>query len=368
MAVLVGLALVIAPTTALAVDGPSSIPDRGFPEVDGTVASLVRSGDTLYVGGRFQHIGRPSGPAVQLSTADGSLERRFPGFSRNSNLEATVYAVASDGAGGWFIGGSFPRVDGLGRSNVVHLLADGSVDPDFHVEVDRPVEVLARTGDTLWMGGGFELVDRVRRHNLAAVDLTTGELLPWLPRGTDGFRVHDFDVEGSRLYVAGEFGNVDGRPRGRGAAIDWRTGELLDWDPRVQGKVTAVSAQSGRVYLGGEFDRVAGTTRRNLAALDPQDASLVESFQPDVGFIDDVEAVDGRVFSVSGDLRAFDATTGARLEGFDRVRTQDGPLDRDGNRLYIAEPTVIDGEEVDRRVVAIDHRTGESSLTGRPPR
>ena len=109
--------------------------------------------------------------------------RTHPGFSGGEALE--VRALAADGAGGWYAGGTFERVDGWERGGLVHLLADGSVDPDFHVEIAGPVDALARDGSTLWVGGA----------RLMALDAATGARLPG---GTDWRSTHSpWPVTGS---------------------------------------------------------------------------------------------------------------------------------------------------------------------------
>ena len=99
---------------------------RTAPYVNGPVSALLVDGDTLYVGGTFCAAGTAAGPLV-LAAPDGRVVRTHPGFS---GLE--VRAVAADGAGGWYAGGTFERVDGWERGGLVHLLADGTVDPEFH--------------------------------------------------------------------------------------------------------------------------------------------------------------------------------------------------------------------------------------------
>ncbi len=91
--------------------------------------------------------------------------------------------MVPDGAGGWYVGGTFDRVDGWDRRGLVHLLADGTVDPDF-LPQPGPVTALARDGSTLWVGG----------ERLIAVDAATGERLPG---GKDG-PVHDLAVAAER--------------------------------------------------------------------------------------------------------------------------------------------------------------------------
>jgi hypothetical protein len=46
-------------------------------------------------------------------------------------VAGTVYAVAPDGSGGWYVGGSFTHVGGTPRSNLAHVFADQSLFAQF---------------------------------------------------------------------------------------------------------------------------------------------------------------------------------------------------------------------------------------------
>ena len=73
-----------------------------------------------------------------------------------------VFRVISDGAGGWYYGGSFDAVDGLPRANFAHQLADGSWD-SWPPAFDGPVHALALDEGALYAGGGFTSMDGVGR-------------------------------------------------------------------------------------------------------------------------------------------------------------------------------------------------------------
>src|SRR5207244_6697337 len=84
------------------------------------VRALASSGNTIYLGGDFTQIGRPTGGLLGLDPTSAALVV-LP------KVLGTVYAMAPDGTGGWFIGGSFTYVGGALRSNLAHIASDGSV-------------------------------------------------------------------------------------------------------------------------------------------------------------------------------------------------------------------------------------------------
>jgi trimeric autotransporter adhesin len=104
----------------------------------------------------------------------------------------------------------------------------------------------------------------VTRNNLAALDATTGQVLPFDPN-VNG-EVHALAVDDGTLYVGGAFTSVGGRPRARLAAVG-SDGAVSGWAPAANDAVLALDAVNGTVYVGGQFTTINGTTRRRLAAV-----------------------------------------------------------------------------------------------------
>ena len=128
-------------------------------------------------------------------------------------------ASAPDGNGGFYIGGTFGRLGGEQRQKIGHILADGSVDPDFNPGVpgqNSVVNALALSGDggTLYVGGSFTFIGGQTRNNLAALEAATGRVTSFDPAGlgTDG-PVFALEVSGTQVYVGGEFELLGGQTR-----------------------------------------------------------------------------------------------------------------------------------------------------------
>jgi hypothetical protein len=374
LAVLV--ALIAAGEAAAA---PSSRPAL-FPVVDGRVTDVLVDGSTAYVGGSFERVGTPTGPLAVLSAADAQVIRRFPGFTGHfevNHIETLVRAIEPDGAGGWYVGGEFLRVDGRYRTSLVHLRADGSVDPHFRADVEGTVHALAldREEGILWVGGHFWRVSGEARSSLVALDAATGAARPWLAPGLDG-EVNDIDVDGERVYVGGGFHTVAGDSQTGAAALGRRTGELIDWDPRLAfGWVNALAVHDGVVYLTGTFSETAGENIGGAVAVRASDAELVPVGFGGGGAQDVVVTEDAVILAgIDGTVRdgerrglaAFDRRTGVLLPWF---RDVDAPLayalEASGGRLYAAGVRTAGGRTRDG-LAAFDLGTGEV-LPWRPP-
>jgi len=63
---------------------------------NGSVSAVVRDAATIYIGGDFTQVGPLTGGGAPLDAANGAALLSFP------KVVGTVYAVISDGAGGWY--------------------------------------------------------------------------------------------------------------------------------------------------------------------------------------------------------------------------------------------------------------------------
>jgi len=300
-----------------------------FPAVNGSVTALLVDGDTAYVGGAFDAIGRASGPLATFSAADGAVRRTFPQIAGRAfpgtapfppTIPATdVRALASDGAGGWYVGGGFSRVSGANRASLAHVLADGSLDPGFRADMLGTVEALVRDGDTLYVGGSFP-------GGLVAVDAGNGAIR-WRSANTDP--VLTLSLDGGRLYSGGTFG---------ARAVDAATGAAVDWPARL-GEVDSIVGAGDRVYVGGRFS--SRRYKHGIAVLDAATADeLPIEYQADqvreLTLAGSALVVAGSfVGSPPGSIEAFDAQTGARLPWFSGVTGFARALGVDGGRLYV---------------------------------
>jgi outer membrane protein assembly factor BamB len=193
-----------------------------------------------------------------------------------------VTASVPDAGGGWFIAGSFTRVDGFARPFVAHLDGRGKVETGFRARVSLSrglsISALARHGSVLFAGW---------REGVVALDARTGRQIWKTSVGrTDSSNsgccagVNDVAFANGVLYVVGVYKLIGGVARHDVAALDPRTGRPLRWavdvgrpgkswivDRGNDGDVLAVEVADGTVYLGGEFDQLGGAARKNVAAV-----------------------------------------------------------------------------------------------------
>jgi len=130
-----------------------------------------------------------------------------------------VNAVAGDGVGGWY-GRRVSTAGGLPLANLLHVNADGTVDPGFAPNPDGAVNALAVRGSTVYVAGTFGSIGGQTRPGLAAASLA-----PALRRSTPrqacrmgGTRaltpgpLHPSRVERSRSAATATSSSGRGRP------------------------------------------------------------------------------------------------------------------------------------------------------------
>ncbi len=249
-----------------------------------------------------------------------------------------MHVVVPDGQGGWYFGGTFTTIGGLVRTGIVRLSASGVPNPAFDAQLTlvplgpAGVTGLAVSGGTLYLAGSFSAVGGQPRTGLAAVNATTGAVLPWAPTIAGGSYTPTgtyataITVSGNSAYVGGDFTSANGVARRGLAAFDAATGGLLPWDPTTAADPVVIAVKilpvGNRIALCGTYiPSLGGSPRSNLACVDGitglPDAwapVLTPIGAPHMPVTDLVH--DGGVLHVAGAFNAVDGTPRAGYAGF----------------------------------------------------
>jgi len=194
---------------------------------NGSVFAMALSNNVMYLGGNFTRVGPPTGGYAGVDLASGTTLQPY------LQMVGSVYAQVSDGNGGWYIGGSFSSVRGIPRKSLAQVDRNGNVtswDPNANnPDSTFAVLALAKSGQTIYVGGSFTRIGAEDRGSLGSVDATTGAVSTWAP--TAQAFVTSLYISGSSLFVGGSFSTMFGQPRMNLAAFDLTTGGLTSWNP-----------------------------------------------------------------------------------------------------------------------------------------
>jgi len=271
------------------------LPDFSNIYVNGYVSSMKKLGDSLYIAGRFTSVGQPSDYNLGANI--------FDSIGNNSNItfpqvEGKVNCSFKDNIGGLYIGGDFTAVGDSLRQNLAYIDSNGVV-TSWNPFADKPVNAIQGKGDTIYIGGGFEYINKVRRNRLVAIQSGSGNILPWRPQ-LDGM-VHSLLINGNKLYVGGDFAKVNDSTRKSFAEFTISDGLLTNLNLQVSStnsSIRCMRIRNNTLYFGGYFDYVLGQSRQKLAAINLSSNTLL-NWNPRVAsfkHVYDLEIIDSTIY------------------------------------------------------------------------
>ncbi|GAB4402797.1 MAG: hypothetical protein OHK0039_01260 [Bacteroidia bacterium] len=219
---------------------------RGHIVPNGTVYTLLRSGDTTFVGGSFSEAGYYSNRLALIGPGKELPDQDFP--MANSD----IYAIVDDGSGGWYVGGSFSQIADQQIRYLAHILPDKTVDPNFNPNPNSTVRALLRTDNILYVGGSFTQIAGFSATYLASLDLNNGgQATLWQPQPNSTVYALAYNPTTS-IYVGGSFTEIAGKNQRYFAEIRIAEDTLIP-TVSVNSTVYDIAVFGNDVYVGGSF-------------------------------------------------------------------------------------------------------------------
>ncbi|MBK9604996.1 MAG: Ig-like domain repeat protein [Betaproteobacteria bacterium] len=273
----------------LAATGAGAADPAWNPNADGMIGALAfdQANGTLYAGGAFANIGGQARASLAKIPAAGT-GAADPTWNPNPTVGLVAFpitALALDGSGKLYTGGTFTNVGGQPRNNIARLATSGTgaADAGWNPNADAAVAAFALdTGGSVYVGGSFSNIGGLARTGIARLSIATGLADPvWNP---SGFGVGAIALDGSgHVYAAGGFlgsnfafsgthFSIGGSLRSHVARLSTSGAGAADctWIADADGTVNALALDAGgNAYLGGNFGHVAGTARNGYAVVGP---------------------------------------------------------------------------------------------------
>ena len=203
-----------------------------------------------------------------------------PGRGANGQVEALV--VQPDGK--VLIGGGFWAVNGVSRSGIARLNADGSLDTEFAPSSganDWVEGITLQPDGKALIGGWFTTIYDTTRNRIARLNPTGSLDTAFAPPGGANNTVYKvLLVPTNKVLIVGAFTSVNGVARNRIARLNDDGTLDTGFNPGTGANNTiwAVASQSdGRLIVSGGFTTFNGAARVRLARLNP-DGSLDNTF------------------------------------------------------------------------------------------
>ena len=195
----------------------------------------------------------------------------FPGLGDVKNrgipgLVDSVGAVAADGWGNLYVGGSFSIAGEVFAANIARwdgsswsALGAGITATDDHPFYGGSVNALAVAGTNLYAAGAFTSAGSIAATNVAKWNGSTWSALD---SGLNS-NVFALAVSGSDVYAAGWFTSAGGVPATNVAK--WNGTSWSAMPSGMNGTVRALAASGTDLYVGGTFTRASGIAATNIA-------------------------------------------------------------------------------------------------------
>ena len=252
---------------------------------------MASSGNTIYFGGDFSQVWANSGGGAVVDANTGAIAAK----SKVPYVAGAIFASASDGKGGWYIGGNITKVGNSSRDLLAHINSDGSLDANWSFTVSgtgKRINKIVVSGNDIYVGGTFtQITDAVNtygRTNLARLKADGTVDASWSPNASGvASTVNALALSGNTLYVGGIFDTISTVSRNHLAALNTSNGSAKNWNPGLPTSPTNVindiAVHGDVVYVAGGFNTtIGGQSRRYLAALSATDAgAAANGFNPD---------------------------------------------------------------------------------------
>jgi hypothetical protein len=215
--------------------------------------------------------------AITCALALPALAANYETLDPTDQADGRVWSIVHIG-GIAYLGGEFSAIVDHGggsapRDNLAAInLATGNVLP-WNPGTDGPVYTLATDGTTIFAGGDFKVAAGQPVNRLAAITASGSLKGGW--NGRAGYIVRDLAVGGTTLYVGGDFAKLNGVDRTRVGALSTVNGTLLPMQATIDKAVRslALSPAGDKLFLGGYFEHVNGSNAYHTAAIDPATGS-----------------------------------------------------------------------------------------------
>ncbi|PTN33773.1 delta-60 repeat domain-containing protein [Desulfonatronum sp. SC1] len=274
----------LATARAQSVDGGFNV------EVDGgglNPIALQPDGKIL-IGGWFTTVNGVARTGIARLNANGALDNGFQAV-----VDGWLSSLALQPDGKILIGGSFTTVNGVTRTGIARLNADGSLNAIFNPAlIEGSVYVLAvQPNGRILIGGEFQKVGGVTRTGIARLNANGTLDTGFNPAAIEGNSVTNLALQSDgKIIVAGFFTKVGGQPRNGIARLN-PNGTLdgsffsvgPEHDPTGNPFISGLAIQpDGKILVSGQFDRMDGWPYNHIARL-LVDGTLDMTFDPAIG-------------------------------------------------------------------------------------
>ncbi len=247
------------------IDVISSTRSRPSYCYNGSVETTHENEGLLYVGGSFSVVGACTGQGLVFDST--TAEPLVP-YGTAPKILGTINTSISDNQGGFYVGGEITSANGVKANGLVHILSDGTIDPNFqspHIDSGGYFRSLAfdSSNGLLYAGGAFKMRTGTFQSDssIGIFNQSTGLLVASQPKidsqvsasvsdGAGGFYFFKTGVGLQHILTTGE--------------IDLAFGS--NGIVSTNGDIYTIFLSGTTLYAGGYFDMIGGQNRNHARA------------------------------------------------------------------------------------------------------
>ncbi len=252
-------------------------------DANGVFALTVQSNDKILIGGGFGSYNGVSRSGIALLNADGSLDTAFvPPTNISAGGGAEYFAIQPDGK--ILVAGRFMPTAGVFTS-IVRLNTNGSLDPTFATPAtdNLGTHVRLQSDGKVVLVGLFTMYGTTPRNRIVRLD-STGGIDTSFNASLTGFGFVSSIVQQAdgKILVGGNFMMANGTMRTN--LVRFNIDGTLDtgFTPSIvndNSVITLAFQSDGKILIGGNFTMINGSARQGIARLNTN-GSLDASFNP----------------------------------------------------------------------------------------
>lgn len=330
------------------------------PDANDKIRSMVVTDTAVFVGGDFYEIGGGFQRMIACLDPNSGLKNpHFNDYNFNYGIYVNeIHALSLKGRK-LYAGGVFAWTESAtnrSRNRVLTIDLDNNTVLDWGITETGPgitnnnVKFIGHANNKIFVGGDFGSIPAASRNAIAAIDLTTNQLLDFRLPITGFASVNAIRFHNGLMYIGGNFTlNDNGQVRQGLAAFDPATGALAAWKPRIaSGEVYSMAVHGNSMIVGGTFTSVlesggtSAVTAQRLVSLDLSTGTVnwqggLNNTVHAVAVKGDSVYVGGRFFVNGGvsRLAAYHATTGAMLNWYPKANDHVFDLVIHGDTVFI---------------------------------
>ncbi|TDW46096.1 putative delta-60 repeat protein [Flavobacterium sp. 270] len=291
---------------------------------DNVNAIAVQSDGKIILGGSFTTFNEITANRIIRLNEDGTRDLTF--LSGTAINSGTVYIIKVDNSGNIMVGGSSAgKYNGTDINRVIFLNQNGILNPDFDLgsgPASASVYALANDVEGSWyIGGSFSVFDGLNQGRLAKVDLNGEHDIEYLAAGIgfDNSVLSVLSLEDEKTMVFGNFKKFNGNPAPKIVQLlkDGTLDNTFNFGKTGANNVikSAVLQSDKKVVFVGNFTTYNNVNCNRIARI-LSDGSLDNSFNIGNGFNKQVYAIaiqpDGKLIAV-GDFSTYNGMSTVRI-------------------------------------------------------